>query len=126
MSNTTLFGKKTLSVKYEDGRAGELDIHQLKLRQYSAALPLIDDEIGLVALCSGGQRGVIEALHPDSFEAAIAAVKEVNEKGFFTYAGRAMERAARNLKNLPPEILEKVLARGASSMLSPASPPRAA
>ena len=125
MSNTTLFGKKTLQVKYEDGRDGELDIHQLKLKQYQLALPVMEDEIGLVALCSGKPRGVIEALHPDSFEAAYAAVKEVNEKGFFTFADRALERAARNLKSLPPEMLTKVLAQR-SLPASPGSPPPAA
>ena len=119
--NDTLFGRRILPVKYEDGHAGELEISQLKLRQYQQAFPLLDDEIGLVALCCGKPRGVIEALHPDSYEAAHATMKEVNGRGFFIFAARAMERASQNLRALPPEMLEKIMARGLTS--SPPSRP---
>ena len=104
-----------------------MTIHQLKLRQYQQAFPLLDDELGLVALASGSTRGVIEALHPKSFEAAWRALQEVNADGFFCWSARQMERGAASMKNLPPELLEKVLAQGrsASSRPSPASPPTA-
>lgn len=129
MSNDTLFGGRTLSVTFEDGRPGEMTIKQFRLRQYQQAFPLLDDEIGLVALASATARGLVEALHPKSFEAAYAAVKEVNADGFFIWSARQMERGANSMRNLPPELLEKVMARGKPSILmtqSPPSPPNAA
>jgi hypothetical protein len=114
--NDTLFGQRVLPVKYEDGRDGELTVTQFKLKQYPAAVLALDDELALVALATGGQRGVIEALHPTSFEAAIAAVKEVNADGFFRFAARQMERAAENLKNLPPDMVEKLLQKRLTSL----------
>jgi hypothetical protein len=121
MNNDTLFGQRTLHVKFEDGRDAEMTIHQLKLRQYQQAFPLLDDEIGLVALAAGAARGVIEALHPKSFELAVAALQEVNSEGFFTWSERQMARGAKSMKNLPPEMLEKVLA--ATQKRSPSSMP---
>jgi hypothetical protein len=128
MSNDTLFGSRTLHVTFEDGRKAEIKISQFRLRQYQQAFPLLDDELGLVALASNNPRGVIEALHPASFEEAIKAVREVNAEGFFTFAERRMERGAASMRNLPPEILERLLQakRFPSPPLSPPSPPIAA
>ena len=123
MTNDTLFGSRILKVNFEDGRDAEMTIHQLKLRQYQSAFPLLDDEIGLVALAAGTHRGVIEALHPKSFEAAWAALKEVNADGFFIWSERQMERGAAGMRNLPPALLEKLLASGKRSPSSPPSPP---
>lgn len=137
MNNDTLFGSRVLQVTFEDGRAGEMTIHQFRLKQYQQAFPLLDDELGLVALAAGSTRGVIEALHPKSFEAAYTALKEVNAEGFFTWSERQMARGAANLRNLPPEMLERVLQNQVArkppmdptsrwSMPSPLSPPNAA
>jgi hypothetical protein len=122
MTNDTLFGQRVLNVTFEDGHTAEMTIKQFKLRQYQQAFPLLDDEIGLVALAAGAARGVIEGLHPKSFEAAVAAVKEVNADGFFIWCGRQMERGAASMRNLPPELLEKVIAQTKRSPLSTSSP----
>ena len=118
-STTTLFGGRDLPVKFEDGKEAILTVRQLRLRDYQKALLVMDDEIGLTALVCDAKRGVIEALHPDSYEAAFKAVQEVNKEGFFVFAARQAERAAVNLRNLPPELVEKMI----SSRLSPISPP---
>jgi hypothetical protein len=98
-----------LKITFQDGREAEITIQQFRVKQYQQAFPLLDDEIGLVAMASGNPRGVIEELHPDSFEQAVAAMKEVNEKGFSTWAGRQMERGAAAMRNLPPDLLEKFI-----------------
>ena len=130
MQNDTLFGQRVLTVTFEDGRTAEMTIKQFRLKQYQQAFPLLDDELGLVALGAGVARGIIEALHPKSFEAAYAALKEVNADGFFIWSARQMERGAASMKNLPPELLEKVIAQSQrrSPLLppSPLSPPAAA
>jgi hypothetical protein len=126
MTNDTLFGSRILPVTFEDGRTAEMTIKQFKLRQYQQAFPLLDDEIGLIALGAGVARGVIEALHPDSFEAAYTALKEVNAQGFFIWSARQMERGAASMKNLPPELLEKMMAKNPTlPMPSPPLPPSA-
>lgn len=117
----TLFGKKVVEVIFEDSRQGEFTVNQLKLKDYPAAMKLLDDEFGFAAIVCGVNRGLIEALHPESYERVNAAVREVNANGFFTYAARQNERAAENLRNLPPELIEKMI----SSRL-PATSPRAA
>jgi hypothetical protein len=129
MTNDTLFGSRILKVQFEDGREAELTIRQFKLRQYQAAFPLLDDEIGLVALAAGTARGVVEAMHPKSFEAAYAAVKEINAEGFFIWSARQMERGAAGLRNLPPEMVERIIVAGkkpTSATPSPLSPLNAA
>lgn len=128
MTNDTLFGQRVLNVTFEDGHTAEMTIKQFKLRQYQQAFPLLDDEIGLVALAAGAARGVIEGLHPKSFELAIAAVKEVNADGFFIWSERQMARGAANMKNLPAELIERVIAQSKRSPLLtplPFSPPPA-
>jgi len=128
MINDTLFGQRVLNVTFEDGHTAEMTIKQFKLRQYQQAFPLLDDEIGLVALATGAARGVIEGLHPKSFEAAVAAVKEVNADGFFIWSERQMARGAASMRNLPPELLERVIAqskRSASLTPLPLLPPSA-
>jgi hypothetical protein len=127
MQNDTLFGQRVLQVVFEDGREAELTIKQFRLREYQAALQLIEDEIGLVTLACGGKRGVVEALHPKSFELAYAALKEVNAEGFFTWSERQLARGAANMRNLPPEMVERMLAKFVPSAKPlPGSPPSAA
>jgi len=122
MSNDTLFGSRILPVVFEDGRKADLVVSQFRVKQYQQAFPLLDDEIGLVALAAKCTRAEVEALHPESFEEAVKALKEVNEKGFFIWSARQMERGAAGMRNLPPELVEKVIARSQSAKQSPLSP----
>lgn len=122
MSNDTLFGSRTLPVTFEDGRTAEMVIKQFRVKQYQQAFPLLDDEMGLVALAAGCVRAEVEALHPKSFEHAYAALKEVNAEGFFIWSQRQMERGAAGMRNLPPELLEKVITRSALPRQLPHSP----
>ena len=122
----SLFGGKTIAVMFEDGKTGELKVTQFKLRDYQRTFLLADDEFALVAAGCGATKELILTLAPESYELALATVKEVNEKGFFVYAGRQMERAAANLRSLPQAMLEKMFKPGVTSPTrSPMMPPPA-
>lgn len=126
MSNDTLFGQRILNVTFEDTRTAEMVIKQFRVKQYQQAFPLMDDEIGLIALASGNVRGFVEMLHPKSFEEAIKAVQEVNAEGFFVWSARQMERGAKAMQSMPAELLERAMKMpGRGSALptpSPSSP----
>ena len=121
-TDTTLFGQQVLTVQFEDGAAGEITVRQLKLREYPAAVRLWGDEFAFAALCCGVTAAQLQTLLPADYERVQAAVQEVNQEGFFIFAARQEKRAAENLKNLPPEMVEKIL----SSRLSATLPPPAA
>lgn len=122
----TLFGGADVAVTFEDGRAATLKVRQFKVREYRALFPLLEDEIGLCARATDQPRAAVESLAPASFEAVYATMREVNGGGFFCFARRQLERGAENLRNLPPDMVEKIMARAsASSAPSPLLPPPA-
>lgn len=120
-ANITLLGRVTRPVWTEEGRAEEVEIRQFKIREYKAAFAQLDDEIGLVALATGRPRQFVETLHPESFEDVLAQVQELNAKGFFTFAGRKMEQAAAQMRQLPSAMVERIVAAGQPK--SPSAPP---
>ena len=127
---TTLLGFHLLSVTLEDGTPAELKIRQIRVREYPVAFKHLDDEPALVGFACNQTKQQIENLSPESFEQALKKVKEVNEKGFFTYAGRKLAVMAETLRNATPEMLDKFIAAGkagsASPTPSPVVPPPAA
>ncbi len=124
---TTLLGGKTIPVQFEDGTVGELKVRQFRLKDYELAFSLLADEIGLLALNAGQARQYIETLSPESFEAAFGVLKEINAGGFFSSAARRFARQAENLRTMPPEIVERFIAKHttASPTRSPIMPPPA-
>jgi hypothetical protein len=121
--NTILLGKVTRAVTFEDGRTGDLEINQFRLRDYRAAFALADDEIGLVALATKQPRNIIETLLPESFELVLANVKEVNKDGFFPFADRKMLAAAENMRKMPPEVLDRIYGKMPAMPQSPSASP---
>ena len=123
----TLLGGKTIAVQFESGTPGELKIRQFRLAEYEDAFRAHDDEFALVARACGRTREFIQTLAPESYEQALATVREVNAHGFFAFAARRLERAAANLKQLPAELVEKMIERqkATSPMRSPILPPPA-
>jgi hypothetical protein len=121
---TTLFGSKDVAVTFDDGRQDTLAVRQFKVKEYPALLPFVTDEITMCARACSKPRSLIESLCPASYQAVFDAMKEANADGFFSYAARQIEA---NLKNLPPEMLEK-LVKGElnSSTRSATLPPPAA
>jgi hypothetical protein len=133
----TLFGSTQIMITREDGTAEEVRVRQLRLVEYQPALKLVGDEMAITGFCTSlndtpaapCNKDFILQLHPKSYEALVAKVREVNAEGFFYYAARrqADEDAinARWLKqaaDLPPEVLKAAFERGSS--LSGTSSPR--
>ena len=100
MNNHTLFGGKTVPVVFESGATEELHVRQIKLVEYRALVALLDDEFGLVARVTGKKRAEIETLQPESYQLVFDAVREVNEKGFFTFTRRQQNAGNENLAGL--------------------------
>jgi len=116
----TLLGR-TIKVKFEDGSEAEISVRQLRIGEYKKAFGSIGDEIAIVAIATDQPKSRIETLTPGSYEDIQAAVQEVNANGFFSYAGRQMAAATRNLATLPADVLQVALKQFTSQTSSPAS-----
>jgi len=118
---TTLLGGQTRMATLEDGSQEEIVIRQLPLRDYPKAFELLGDEIGLMAFICGKPRAQFEKIAPVCYEDVQAIAREVNEKGFFSYAARRQNEVAAQVKNLPPDLLNQALSRFTSPTPSPLS-----
>jgi hypothetical protein len=120
----TLWGGREVRVKLFPAKEGEplaeetFFVRQFRVGEYRTIFPLSDNE---VALCARAcvpfpstdeslkrWTGKVEALTPESYEDVHQAMREVNEKGFFIYRQRGMERAMQNLKEMPPELAKQL------------------
>lgn len=116
----------------EDGTSVEVKVRMLRLREYAHAMALLDREMELVAYVCGITAVQLQELAPESYEALVVKVREVNKDGFFSYSARQVERANESLRMLPQEVWERVLGRtglpmngSPSSMRLPGVPPPA-
>ena len=134
----TLFGGRLAAVLHEDGQREEIKIIQLRLGDYEKAFQLIEDEIALTAFCCRtvqdsesriqNSKAWAETLQPESYELVQASVREVNAKGFFSYAERRtlrqqqqQEKMFAALGALPPEMLNRVMELGRATLAAPSS-----
>ena len=145
--NTTLFGGKTITVHFEplpDGPGfaeasppvpdAQIKVRQIPVREYETGLPFIDDEPALVGFLVAQTSGLCGkawalTLTPESFEEVLTTGREVNEKGFFSFCQRRMERAAREqaamigvMATLPPETMKLAMERGLAMQAQSRSP----
>lgn len=138
----TLFAGRVAAVLHEDGTHEGIQIRQLRLMDYEKAFQHLGDEFAFTAFCclpgdvasplsavAPKTKDWIETLQPESYELLQASVREVNEKGFFSYAARRQARAEQEQKRLieqmaglPPETLKIAAEIGKST--SPTSLPR--
>jgi hypothetical protein len=123
----TLFGKKEIAVKFaDDDEAGTVTVTQFKLADYPALMREYDNEFALVARAVGRDVKFVQTLTPASYEEVLAAMREINAKGFFAYAGRQIERGNSAVAGwigagVPPEKIP-AMTRGWSAP-SPTLPP---
>jgi hypothetical protein len=123
MNSETLFGGRMVNVLYEDGAQETVKVRQLRLSDYERAYTLTGDEFAFTAFCclstgtnaNSAPHGKEWALtlQPESYELVQAAAREVNEKGFFSYASRRKRREEEAqramfdaMASLPPETLQ--------------------
>ena len=97
---------KTVAVTFENGQTEDMPVHEIKLREYPVALKQVDDEFALVGLACRRAKTVIQDLTPASYEAVMAAVWQVNEHGFFSYARRQEKLGAERLSRMGPQAVE--------------------
>jgi phosphoribosylformylglycinamidine (FGAM) synthase PurS component len=124
----TLF-PKTLALVKDDGQPLELKVSQIRLADYDRALRCVntENEFGLVALAAGVNEATIKSLSPESYEVLQAAVWEVNEHGFFTFARRRKNSQAEQtmIREMASQVLANpTLAARISATPLPSSPPK--
>lgn len=113
----TLNGGKTMTAKFIEGNEKEVTVKQITVGDYKKCFPMVDDEIELTGFVCGLMPPEMNLLTPESYEQLWAAVREVNEKGFFTYATRQLDRAQKQMEAMPPEML-KVAMQSAPALKS--------
>lgn len=114
--NDTLYGGREVKVeilptaKDQPVRYETFFVRQFRVGEYRVLFPISDDEIALAAKACDKPVEVIGLLAPESYEKLHAAIQEVNEKGFFTYQLRQLDRAMDGLRGMPPELLKSAIA----------------
>jgi hypothetical protein len=134
----TLFGGSQMivqiDVESETPKTETVKVRQFKLLEYPALLPQMQDELQLCALAISKNRQFIESLKPESYEALQQAVRDINAKGFFAFAGRQADGghaliAGLLMHDVPPEKIQQMLTslnrKGISSTPSSTAPPPA-
>lgn len=126
----TLFSGRTVEVLHLDGSKETIKVRQILIGQYPKAYGLMDDEFALTAYCccdpedDSAVKDVawLTTLRPESYEQLQAAAREVNEKGFFSYASRqrkavqeANAQMFANMAELPPEFLKMAIDLGSKA-----------
>ena len=109
----------------ETGITEKVLVRQLPVKDYPKAIQATDNEMKLVAVICAKPQEWVGSLTPESYEAVVVAMNEVNEKGFFSYASREHDKLMKKLSGVSPELL-KVAAEKALSVSAPGLRPRAA
>lgn len=144
----TLFGGRIVPVAMIDGTALDIKVAQLKMADWEKAYTLLADEMAFTAFCCFDPEGLRktkqwllgkppqheDGIMPESYELLQAAAREVNEKGFFSFATRRVAREAKEnesmmaaMATLPPEAIKLAAEAGLKSTSlnsSPAPRPR--
>lgn len=126
----TLFGGVAFNATLADGTSEEIRIRQLPLAEYEKTFPLVDDEFALLAAIVAKSKDWVLNLSPESYEEAAKTAREVNEKGFFSWAVRKMtkqlDQAKMLLSAIPASQIESLtkLGQSASQTSSPSLRPR--
>ena len=136
--NITLNGGKTLTFNFapetEGGTPREplvIKVRQVPVRDYETGFAHVNDEPALVGFLCAKDKPWALALEPEVFEEILNTGRTVNQKGFFSFCQRRMERLEKQqadmlglMGKLPPEALKLVTELGrqnlsASPTLSP-------
>lgn len=126
MNTDTLLGGRKINITFNDKTTREVTVRQITVGEYPGLFLKIDHEIALVATVCGIPPNEIGKVTPESYERLNAAVQEVNEKGFFAWSARQLQRAQKQMAALPPELVKQIMERTASAAPSPFSQPPAA
>lgn len=121
-----LNGGVQLAILLTEGREENVIVRQLPLADYERAFNVLADEIAFVGLLCGKDKKWALQLTPASYEQIHTLGKEVNEKGFFVFAGRRTESLAAQtgamLAMLPPETVKLALQTSGFTTSPTASP----
>lgn len=113
----TLFGGKKITIQFrppegeETVKTEEFFVRQLQIENYPDVMPHIGNEVMLISKACEKNPEWLKSLTPESYEVLVAAVQEVNAKGFFTSAKRRLREYTDSLKDLPPEMLQAIQAQ---------------
>lgn len=137
LKNITLNGGQTLKFNFAPETEGaapraplEIKVRQVPVRDYETGFGQVNDEPALVGFLCGKDKAWALALEPEVFEEILTVGRTVNQKGFFSFCQRRMERLEKQqadmlgaMAKLPPEMVKLAMEAGrnlsASPILSP-------
>ena len=142
LKNITLNGGQTLTFNFAPETEGAtpreplvIKVRQVPVRDYEAGFVVVNDEVALVGFLCAKDKPWALTLEPEVFEEILNVGRTVNQKGFFSFCQRRMERLEKQqadmlgvMAKLPPEMLKVAMEAGqrtlsASPTLSPAFVP---
>jgi hypothetical protein len=135
LKNIALNGGLKHTVNFEvlaDGTlppATEIKIRQIPVRDYDAGFGFVDDEPALVGFLCAKDKAWALTLAPDSYEDVLVKGRAVNQKGFFSFCQRRMERAEKQnasmisaMATLPADVVKLAMETGLAKQNRSASP----
>lgn len=135
LKNIALNGGLKFTVSFEllaDGTLlapAEIKIRQIPVRDYDAGFHFVDDEPALVGFLCAKDKSWALGLAPESFEEVLAKGREVNQKGFFSFCQRRMERAEKQnasmisaMATLPADVVKLAMETGLAKQNPSRSP----
>lgn len=108
-------GGKKVVVTFLDGSHEEVFVRQFRISQYDAAFLLSDNEQKLNAFAVDKDAAWLDKLAPESYEELNKEVREVNGKGFFSYAARQWDALLAKMNSIKPEAMRLALERGSKA-----------
>lgn len=107
----------------------EIKIRQIPVRDYEPGFPLVDDEPALVGFLCAKDKAWALSLAPESYEDVLTIGREVNQKGFFSFCQRRMERAEKQnasmisaMATLPADVVKLAMETGLAKQNPSRSP----
>ena len=137
LKNITLNGGQTLTFNFNPETEGatpreslNIKVRQVPVRDYEAGFVIVNDEPALVGFLCAKDKAWALTLEPEVFEEILTVGRTVNQKGFFSFCQRRMERLEKQqadmlgaMAKLPPEMLKLAMEAGKSLSASPTLSP---
>ena len=137
LKNITLNGGQTLTFNFVPETEGAtpreplvIKVRQVPVRDYETGFAHVNDEPALVGFLCAKDKPWALALEPEVFEEILNTGRTVNQKGFFSFCQRRMERLEKQqsdmlgaMAKLPPEMLKLAMEAGKSLSASPTLSP---
>ena len=91
----TLFGGKTITVKFKDGHTEEILVQQLDIDGCEKLFPVLNSETAMAEIYVGKEKGWTKSVARESVMKIIEIAEALNADFFFSFARRQLNRIER-------------------------------